>query len=59
MEAVSTYAARAAFKKGFEVVNTIDYSTFEYDGQIPLAGKCDVLGDHLKAYLVARPLMQQ
>lgn len=57
MEAVSTYAARAAFKKGFEIVNSIDYSTFEFDGQIPLAGKRDVLGDHLKAYLVARPLL--
>jgi len=56
VEAVSEYTARAASKLGFEILKSIDYATFEYDGIKPLAGKEKMLSEHPAARLMARRL---
>lgn len=56
-EAVSTYAAKALAKAGFETLKTIDYATFEFKDDTPLARETAMLDEHSKGLLMARSLL--
>lgn len=56
-EAVSEYAFRSFTKLGFEVIKSVDYATFEFQGTTPLAGEHEMLSQHTAARLVARRLL--
>ncbi|EFX79773.1 hypothetical protein DAPPUDRAFT_319214 [Daphnia pulex] len=52
--AVSQYSAKAAAKNGLETIRTIDYATYEFNGDKPLANLTDLLAEHPVARLMAR-----
>ncbi|EFX76241.1 hypothetical protein DAPPUDRAFT_249096 [Daphnia pulex] len=54
--AVSQHAARVAAKNGLETIRTIDYATYEFNGEKPLAQLTDLLAEHSVAVLMARRL---
>jgi hypothetical protein len=43
---VSQHAAKAAIKNGLETIRTIDYATYEFNGNKPLAKFTDLLAEH-------------
>jgi hypothetical protein len=54
--AVSQYSAKAAAKNGLETIRTIDYATYEFNGDKPLANLTDLLAEHPVARFMARRL---
>jgi hypothetical protein len=52
--AVSQYSAKAAAKNGLETIRTIDYATYEFNGDKPLANLTDLLDEHPVARFMAR-----
>lgn len=52
--AVSEYAAKVAAKHGLETLRAIDYATFEFNGDKPLAYLTDLLSEHPVARLMVR-----
>ncbi|EFX79774.1 hypothetical protein DAPPUDRAFT_319216 [Daphnia pulex] len=52
--AVSQYSAKAAAKNGLETIRTIDYATYEFNGDKTLANLTDLLAEHPVARLMAR-----
>ena len=52
--AMSDFAAKAAAKQGLETIRTIDYATFELNGDKPLAYLPDLLSEHPVARFMAR-----
>jgi hypothetical protein len=52
--AVSQYSAKAAAKNGLETIRTIDYATYEFNGDKPLANLTDLQEEHPVARLMAR-----
>ena len=52
--AVSQHAARVAAKNGLETIRTIDYATYEFNGEKPLAHLTDLLAEHPFALFMAR-----
>lgn len=57
VEAVNTYAARALAKAGFETLKTLDFATFVFKGDTPLARETSMLSEHPKGFLMARALL--
>ncbi len=55
-EAVSEYPARSAIKQGFDLIKSIDYATFVYDGLRPLASVQELVQQHPTVRLMARRL---
>lgn len=55
-EAVSEYPARSAIKQGFDLIKSIDYATFVYDGLTPLASVQELVQQHPTVRLMARRL---
>lgn len=54
--AMSQYAATVAAKHGLEKLRTIDYATYEFNGEKPLAHLADLLAEHPVASFLARRL---
>lgn len=54
--AVSEAAAKVAARNGLETLRTIDYSTFELNGEKPLANETQLLAEHRVAKFMARSL---
>ena len=52
--AMSDFAAKAAAKQGLETIRTIDYATFELNGDKPLAYLPELLSEHPVARFMAR-----
>ena len=52
--AMSDFAAKVAAKQGLETIRTIDYATFEFNGDKPLAYLPDLLSEHPVARFMAR-----
>ena len=51
---VSDFAAKVAAKQGLETIRTIDYATFEFNGDKPLAYLPDLLSEHPVARFMVR-----
>lgn len=56
VEAVNTYAAKALAKAGFEYLRTLDFATFSFKDDTPLARESTMLAEHPKGFLMARTL---
>ena len=54
--AVSQHAAKVAARNGLETIRAIDYATYEFCGDKPLANLTNLLAEHPVARFMARRL---
>lgn len=54
--AVSEHIAELAATNGFKTLQTIDYATYDLDGDKPLAKGMELLAEHQAAKFMARSI---